>query len=451
MPISASVFKAYDIRGLYPQEIDEQGAFLIGLAFAKVFQPRRVVVGRDVRDCNAKMQAELIRALVESGVDVVDIGQIPTDMIYFVVGKFGFDGGIVASASHNPVGYGGIKMVEKDSKPVFAEHKMPEIRDLVMSGTLASPGLSGKVEEKDYTSEYFDFILSFIDPEVLKQQKVVANGNFGPSGKLLEKLAKERGLPLEIVPLNLNPDGNFPKGRPDPMVPENRGEFTALAKSSGADFGVSWDADGDRCFFCDGNGNFYEPCYITAFLVEEMLKQYPGAKTLYDIRYVWAVKAAAEEHGGTALPTRVGRSFIMDIMRREDVVFCGESSGHYYFKDNYYSDNGMIPLLLIWQAVSVSGKKLGELLENYTKRFFVSGEFNTTVSDVNAKISQIAARYADGQQDFTDGVSIAYDDWRFNLRGSNTEPLLRCNIEAKSEELVISKKQELLDLLAKND
>ncbi|MFA6993903.1 MAG: phosphomannomutase/phosphoglucomutase [Patescibacteria group bacterium] len=445
---NSKIFKAYDIRGLYPEDINEAVAYRIGLAYAEFLRPKTVVVGCDVRSANESLKKELTRALVESGVAVIDIGQIATEMLYFAVGHYGYDGGIVASASHNPAGYGGMKLVMKESQPIFEKNGLKIIRDRVMSDDLVSPGLAGKATSRDILADYFDFIMSFIKAENLKPLTIVANPNFGPSGKLLERLVQEKHLPLTIIPLNFEIDGSFPKGQPDPLLPGNRAEILALAKEKQTDFGVAWDGDGDRVFFCDNQGNFYEPCYLTAVMIENLVKKNPGAKVLYDPRYIWAAKAAAKKSGAVALAERVGHSFIKERMRREDALFCGESSGHYYFKDNYYCDNGLIPFLLLWEALSGSGQTLPELLRPYTSKFFVSGEFNTAVISVAEKMAAAEEKYSDGQIDHLDGVSIEYPDWRFNLRPSNTEPLLRCNIEGKTPEIVAEKKKEIEELLS---
>lgn len=447
MTLSQSVFKAYDIRGLYPEEIDEAGAYRIGLAYAQKFQPKTVVVGQDVREANGKMKAEIIRALAESGVRVIDIGIIATDMLYFAVFNYGYDGGIAVSASHNPAGYAGMKIVTKNAEPIFQGNGLPAIRDLAASDDLASPGLNGAIEKKEIENDYFNFLLSFITVDKLKPARIVVNPNFGVTGKILERLIKKFNLPLQIVPLNFEPDGNFPKGRPDPMVPENRAEILDLATREKADFGVAWDADGDRCFFCDNQGIFYEPCYITAVLIENLLRKKPGAKIIYDVRYAFAIQDAIARGGGEAIIERVGHSFIKARMRQDDAIFCGESSGHYYFKENSYCDNGLIPFLLLWEALSLSGKTLPELTDEYTSRFFVSGEFNNKVADSAAKIKELAERYSDGKIDYLDGITVEYPDWRFNVRSSNTEPLLRLNLEARDENLMATKRDEVLGII----
>jgi len=447
MQLDSAIFGSYDIRGLYPQQLTPEVAYRVALAYAATYKPKVVAVGQDVREADTELRQALIRGLSESGVTVKDIGMVATDMLYFAVGHYGYDGGMTASASHNPPGYAGIKLTVKDAQPIFKGNGLMELRDMVLADTPPSPGLNGTVETQDIWSDYLTFITSFVDLSKITPKKIAANANFGMNGQILDRLIATTGLPLEIVKLNYEPDGTFPKGRPDPLRPENRAELLELTQQEQADFGVAWDGDGDRVFFCNNSGTFYEPCYLAAILIERFLKQHPGAKFLYDVRYVYPAQAAAAEHGGTALEVEVGHSFIKDRMRKEQALFCGESSGHYYFANNWYADNGMLPFLMMLEMLSATGQSITELLSPYTSRFFVSGEYNTKVPDAEAVMTKLKANYADGQLDTLDGISIAYADWRFNVRAAHTEPLLRLNVEAKNQQLMEQKRDELIALI----
>ena len=448
MAFDPSVFKAYDVRGIYPDQIDEDVYYKTGLAFAKQIKPKTVAVGKDVRPTGVKFKQELIRGLTEAGVNVIDIGDISTDMLYFSVGHYGYDGGITITGSHNPAEYNGMKMVIKGAQPLFSENGMFDIRDMVQAGIEKPAGATpGKIGKKDIWDDYADCVLKFIDPKKIKPTKMVLNANFGYGCKVFEKIIEKGNLPVKIIPLNCEPDGTFPKGRPDPFVPENRDEFIELCKSSGADFGFALDADADRCFFCDGNGEFLEPYYVTTILIENLLKKHPNSKVLYDVRYTWALIEAIEKNGGTPLVSRVGHSVIKDGLRKNDAVFCGESSAHYYFRDFFYSDNGMIPVLLILEELSIRGQNLSEILKPYTSKYFISGEHNTEVDSVEEKLKELKKKYSDGKIDELDKLTVEYKDWRFNVRPSNTEPLLRLNLEAKSESLMKKKLEEVLKII----
>ena len=442
------IFKAYDVRGIYPEELDEETYYQTGLAYAKLLKPKTVAVGKDVRPNGESLKKELIRGLTESGVNVIDIENISTDMLYFAVGHYGYDGGITVTASHNPAEYNGMKMVKKDAVPLFGENGMFEIRDMVQAGLSKPEGVTtGQIETKNIWDDYVDFILKFINPKNIKPIKIAFNANFGYGGKVFERIIQRENLPIELIPLNFEPDGSFPKGRPDPFVPENRTEFIELCKNSEADFGVALDADADRCFFCDGSGEFFEPYFSTTILIENLLKKNPESKIIYDVRYTWALIEAVKNNGGTPLICRVGHSYIKDMMRKENAIFCGESSGHYYFKDFFYCDNGMIPALLILEEISTRGQGLSEILKPYTSKYFVSGEYNTEVESVEDKLKELKKKYNDGKISELDKLSVEYEDWRFNVRPSNTEPLLRLNLEAKSQSLMEKKRDELLKII----
>jgi phosphomannomutase len=448
MKINPKIFKSYDIRGIYPEEINEDLAAKITQAYVKIVNPKgKVAVGFDVRDCSQKMSQRVIKSLTAAGVEVVDIGLSSTEEMYFAVGFYKLAGGMQLTASHNPKEYGGIKMVREEAKPITGESGIYQIRDLIIAGKekMAS-AKKGKVAKKDVLADYAQFCLDFINPKVIKPLKLVFNPNFGFQGEVLKKVVEVGNLPLKLVGLNDTPDGTFPKGRPDPFRPENRPEFIKLVKSTKADLGVAWDADADRVFFCTGSGVFVEPYFMNALLIKAMLKKYPGSKIVYDPRYTWALIDSARENGGRAIISKVGHSYIKEVMRKEKAVFCGESSGHTYFKDFWYADSGMIPLLMVLEMVSKQGD-LDQLLKPYLERYFISGEINYEIADYQPVFRKIEERYSDGQIDKLDGLSVEYPDWRFNLRASNTEPLVRLNIEAKSKEKLQEKVKELEGLI----
>ena len=448
MEINPHIFKAYDIRGIYPEEINDDLAYRIAQAYVRLVEPKdKVAVGFDVRACSKKMQVKVIEGLTDAGVEVIDIGLSSTEEIYFSVGFYHLAGGIHVTASHNPKEWGGMKVTREEVIPLTGESGIYEIRDLIIAGKeKAQSGERGQVEKKDVLADFAKFCLDFIDLKAIKPLKLVFNPNFGFQGEVLKKVIEIGRLPLTVIGLNDKPDGTFPKGRPDPFRPENRPEFIELVKSSKADLGVAWDADADRVFFCTSSGIFVEPYYMNALLIKTMLKKYPASKIVYDPRYTWALIDSAKTNGGQPLIAKVGHSYIKETMRKEDAVFCGESSGHTYFKDFWYADSGMIPLLMILEMVSKEGS-LDKLLEPYFSKYFISGESNYEVADYKSLFKKLAATYKNGQISELDGISIEYPDWRANLRASNTEPLVRLNVEAKSQKLVDEKVKELEDLI----
>ncbi len=449
MPFDPSIFKAYDVRGIYPTQLDASVARAIGQAFMQEVKPTTVAVGHDVRASGPELYAALIDGLTSAGANVVKIGGIATEQLYFAVAHFGYDAGIAVTASHNPGEYNGFKMVRRGGEPISGNSGLQAIRDRVeaLMATPIAAATPGTVSEQDVFPAYKDFILSFIDVTKLKPMTVVTNANFGYQGQFAARVLE--GLPITLSQLNGEPDGTFPKGRPDPFVPENRDEFVAKIKAEQPDFGVAWDADADRAFFATGDGTFLEAYYMNAILATALLQKYPGEKIIYDVRYTWAIIDAVTAAGGIPLPCRVGNSFIKQAMREHSALFCGESSGHYYFRDYFFCDTGMLPFLLILEMLSTTGKTLTELAGDLLSKYVVSGEINRTVEDSAAIIEQLKAKYADATTiDETDRLTIEYDrDWRFNIRTSNTEPLLRLNVEAKNQELMEQKRDELLALI----
>lgn len=443
--INEKIFKAYDIRGVYPEEINEETVYLTAKAYAEWLKPKKVALGRDVRTSGESLFEEAKRGLIEMGVDVVEMGVITTDMLYFAVANYGFDGGISMTASHNSAEYNGMKMVKEKSEPISLDSGLAEIRDIAQKGDFSFVETTGKVEVMDVLGDYVEKVMFFVDTTKIRPLKVVANPNFGAAGKVADQIATK--LNIEVIELNYEENGDFPKGRPDPLIEENRKETSELVKKEGADFGVAWDADADRCFFFDENGNFVDGYYISAVLAEIVLGKYPGSKIIHDPRLTWAIVDKVKSIGGIPIESKIGHSFIKARMKKEDAAFGGENSGHYYFKDFYFCDNGMIPFVLILQKLSVSGKKLSELVNPLRKKYPISGEINFKVADVKAVLLEIGQKYSDGKAGHIDGVSVEYPDWRFNVRGSNTEPLVRLNIEAKTKELVDEKVRELTGII----
>lgn len=448
--INPKIFKAYDIRGVYPEEINEEVVYGIGQAYAEILNTQGpIAVGMDVRIHSQKLQKALIQGLLDFGVDVVDIGLVSTEMLYFAVGNYHLKGGIQVTASHNTAEYNGLKMTREKAIPLSSDTGIFEIRDIVVKN---EPRIvndkKGNLTEKNVLKDYAEFVLKFIDTDKIKPLKLVYNPSFGYQGILLEKVKEVGSLPLELIGLNHIPDGTFPKGRPDPFRQENRQEFIDTTKESQADLGVAWDADADRVFFCSKKGVFVEPYFINAVLIKKILEKNKGGKIVYDPRYTWALIDAAKEAGGEAILERVGHSFIKEKMRKEDAVFSGESSGHTYFKDFWYADSGIIPLLMLLEILS-DGTELDNLLEPIFNKYFISGELNFETLNAKEILEELKKKYNDAETLEIDGLSLEYSDWRTNIRTSNTEPLLRVNIEGKSKEIVEAKKREITEIIKK--
>jgi phosphomannomutase len=442
------IFHAYDIRGIYPTEINEEAVYKIALAYVSIFKPRNVAVGMDVRLSSPSLKKKVIEALLDSGVDVLDIGELTTDMIYFAVGKYNFSGGIIVSASHNPKEYNGMKMVREKAAAISSDTGLFEIRDALKNDKIKKPTAKrGTLKKKDILEDYVNHVLSFIDKSSIKPFRFVGNGNFGFINKPLRRIVAELGLTM--IPLNLEPDGSFPKGSPDPLLPENRVETESLIKKSDVDFGVAWDADADRIMFFDENGRFIQGAYITALLAKIMLaKQGSQNKIIFDPRVIWPAKKTVLETGGIPIISKSGHTFMKDRMRSENALFAGELSGHYYFKDNFFADNGVIPFLLIMEYLSAAETKFSEIMDTYIDGHYMSGEFNYSVKNIKEILDKVRQKYKKyGKEDFIDGYSLESEDWRFNLRASNTQPLLRLNVEAKKKTLVEKIKKEIEQLI----
>jgi len=456
---SSNIFHAYDVRGVYPTEIDEVKVKRIAMAYATFLrqghqpsavsnQPLVVAVGCDVRLSSPKLKKAVIEGLTEAGVSVIDIGSVPTDMLYFAVGYYHYDGGIQVTASHNPAEFNGLKMVRGGVEAISGESGLKEIQRLVESDANLMAMVAGEVETDVVEEAYFDFLTHFVHFDAGQTKKIVANNNFGLSGPVAKRLlTRLSSSHINLIELNWQADGNFPKGRPDPLRAENRQETSELILETKADFGVAWDADGDRFFLYDEEGQFVEGCYLTAILAKSLLEQNPREKIIYGPFNIWAVEAAIESAGGKKIMERVGHSFIKSRMKKEGALFAGESSGHYFFRDFYSADNGLIPFLLVLNILTASSKKVSELLAPYRENYPVSGEINFEVANKDKLLKQIESKYTTGTVDRTDGLSVSFDNWRFNVRPSNTENLLRLNVEARDRQTCDQKTAELEALI----
>ncbi len=452
--LNPAVFKAYDVRGIYPDELDEDGAYAIGRAYVEQFEPRRIAVGRDMRLSAPSMARAAMDGAADGGADVLDIGMVGTEMLYCAVGELELEGGIAVTASHNPKEYTGMKIVRRGALPVGGDSGLLDIRDraLAMSGNdrgqslRLSPVQRGQVSEADIWPAFVERVLSFVDVEAIKPLRIVIDAANAMAGAMLPPVLER--LPVEAVTCYFEPDGSFPNHEPNPLLPENREFIMRKTLEESADFGVAFDGDADRCFFVDDTGEFVPGDFATALFAEAALAKEPGAKIIYDVRASWAVAETVERAGGVPLINRVGHAFIKHRMRAEDAVFAGEVSGHYYFRDFFQADSGVVPFLLMLERVSRAGKPLSEILRPFRERYFITGEINTTVDDVPVRLQELKERFGrEGQVSHLDGISVDAEDWHFNVRPSNTEPLLRLNLEARTQELMERKRDEVLDVI----
>ena len=433
--VRPEVFKAYDIRGIYGDQMNGGTAHLIGRAFARVLADLRgkspgelrIGIGRDMRLQAPEMAGRLRDGLLAEGAAVLDAGMVGTEMLYFLVGARGLDGGAMVTASHNPKAYTGVKLVREGALALSGDTGITAIRDLILAGLDGAPG-GGTVAEVDIAPEFRDRALSFIDAGSVRPLKVVVDGGNGMAGEMVGPLLDE--LPVELITTYWTPDGEFPDHEPNPLLPENRELIIDRVRSEGADLGIAWDGDADRCFFIDDRGEFVDGDFLTALLAELVLEKAPGADILYDVRASRAVPDTVAAHGGTAHINRVGHAFMKRAMKEIGAEFGGEVSGHYYFRQFYDADSGTIPALLVLELVSKAGRKLSDLVGELRSRYFISGEINSEVGDPEAKMKEIAAAHPDAEVSWLDGVSVDYPDWHFNVRPSNTEPLLRLNLES---------------------
>jgi phosphomannomutase len=447
-----SCFKAYDIRGRIPTELNEELVYQIGCSYAGFVKPRKVAVGRDIRATSAALSAALTRGLTDSGVDVEDIGLCGTEGVYFATFSGELDGGIMVTASHNPPDYNGLKIVREGSRPISADTGLQQMRAMIEGARLPPRAAQpGQVRLRNISDRYLEHLLGYVKVSRLRRLKVVVNPGNGGAGLVLDQL--EARLPFEFIKLNYTPDGSFPNGVPNPMLEENRGSTVAAMRASGADVGLAWDGDFDRCFFFDEHGGFVEGYYLVGLLAEAFLKRFPGSRIVHDPRLTWNTIDIVRRCGGEPVMCRSGHAFIKQGMRQADAVYGGEMSAHHYFRDFAYCDSGMIPWLLVLAVMCETGKTLSELVGERQRLFPASGEINREIADVKAVTARVHDHYAAAASgvDFTDGLSMEFEQWRLNLRGSNTEPLVRLNVEARgSEALMRERTDEVLRLMARS-
>ena len=441
-------FKAYDVRGRVPDQLNEEIARRIGRAYAEVIKPRQVVVGHDIRLTSEAIKAAVTQGLLEQGVDVYDIGLCGTEGIYFATSHAGMDGGIAVTASHNPKDYNGMKFVREESRPISADTGLLDIRQLAEQDNFQSAAEPGQLHTLDTNQAYVEHLLSYVDVAALKPLKIVVDAGNGGAGAVVDLL--EPHLPFEFIKLHHEPDGNFPNGVPNPLLPENRAAAIAAVKEHGADLGIGWDGDFDRCFFFDERGEFVEGYYLVGLLAEAFLKREPGARIVHDPRLTWNTVDIVTAQGGEPVQTKCGHAFIKERMRAENAVYGGEMSAHHYFRDFAYCDSGMIPWLLVTGLISSRGQSLSAMVSERVAAYPCSGEINRTIEDPMAVLSKVEAVYRDQAETIedVDGLSMAMGDWRFNLRMSNTEPVVRLNVESRGDQaLMEAKTAELLALI----
>jgi phosphomannomutase len=443
--LDPAAFKAYDVRGVYPTDVDEEGGYRIGRAFVEQFSPERVAVGHDMRVSSPSMSEAVRRGAADAGAEVLDLGLVGTEMVYFAVGELGLDGGIAVTASHNPKQYTGMKIVRAGAMPVGGESGLLDVRDRAISGAWHQ-AVPGTIRHEDVWDRFVERVLSFVDVDALKPLRIVIDAANGMAGVMLPPVL-ERLPMLDVVRCYFEPDGTFPNHEPNPLLPENREFIVSKMRDEGADFGVAFDGDADRCFFVDDTGEFVPGDFVTALFAESILAKEPGGTVIYDVRASWAVPETIERAGGRPVVNRVGHAFIKQRMREVNAVFAGEVSAHYYFRDFSQADSGTVPFLLMCELAS-RGAKLSDVLRPFRERYFITGEINTPVTDVAAKLRELEERFGpEGAITHLDGLSVENADWHFNVRPSNTEPLLRLNLEARTEELMERKRDEVLDVI----
>ena len=444
MQVDSSIFKAYDIRGIYPDPLNEEVAYAVGRSFVALLECEEVVVGRDMRLSSPVIKEHLIRGLTEQGADVVDIGTVGTDQYYYVCATLNRPG-LMVTASHNPPQYCGFKMVRDMPYLLSGDSGIQDLRRLVEEDGWDEPSTQGQVRRQDVSQGFIDKVLELVDPAGMKPLKVVADTGNGMVGPILQQVYD--CLPVELIGMYLDPDGSLPNHGLDPMQPENRTDLERRVIAEGADIGFAFDGDGDRFFVIDDRGHFVPGDFVTALMGCYMLERDPGGKVVYDVRCSWAVPDLIREVGGTPIIERVGHSFLKPRIFEEGAIYAGELSGHYYFREFYGADSGVVPSLVMLEMLSKRGAKLSELLAPLENKYYLSSEINSRVEDPAAKIEGLAKRYSDGKIERIDGISISFDDWHFNVRTSNTEPLLRLNLEAMSQTMMEDKRDEVLDFI----
>jgi len=443
-----SCFKAYDVRGRVGEEINEDLVRRIGRAYARFLTPRRVAVGHDIRLSSPTLSAVLAEGLIESGVDVIDIGRCGTEQVYFATFHLKLDGGIMVTASHNPKDYNGMKFVREESRPISSDTGLKQIEQLALQDALVDSKRPGTREQANLSGAYIEHLLEYVHRSALKPLTVVVNAGNGGAGEVIDLL--EPHLPFRFVKVHHEPDGSFPNGVPNPLLPENRKVTAEAVVEHAADIGIAWDGDFDRCFFFDEKGEFIEGYYLVGLLAEAMLQRHPGSAVVYDPRLTWNTIELVTQAGGRPVQCKSGHAFIKDAMREEDAVYGGEMSAHHYFRNFSYCDSGMVPWLLVLELLSITGRSLSDLLGDRVARFPASGEINRRLDDPRAALDRIRTSYATAalRVDETDGIGIEFADWRFNLRMSNTEPLIRLNVESRGDRALMEHKtHEVLALL----
>jgi phosphomannomutase len=452
--LDPGIFKAYDVRGLYPSQIDDEIAYRVGRGFARALVELRgsapegglrLVLGHDMRLHSPALAQAFSRGLVDEGAHVLDIGMVGTEMVYYAIGSRGLDGGTSVTASHNPKAWAGFKLLREGALALSGDSGIPETRRAAESGDFSSPAGKGSIERADVYEEFQRYALGFIDPKVIRPMELVLDGGNGMAGPMIGPILDS--FPVGAHRLYFEPNGEFPGHEPNPLLPENRKLIMDTVLERGAELGIAWDGDADRCFFVDDNGEFVPGDFMTALLAEAILAKEPGAMILYDVRASRAVKDTVEAAGGKALVNRVGHAFFKTRMRETGAAFGGEVSGHYYFRDFWCADSGVIPALLVLELLSVKGKTMSELLEPYRQKYFISGEINSEVADTDAKMRELAERYSECEVSWLDGVSVDCGSWHFNVRPSNTEPLLRLNLEAFAREDMEARAEEILNII----
>lgn len=445
MRVNPSIFKAYDIRGIYPTDLDEGAAYAIGRAFVTFLGAEQVLVGRDMRLSGPRLFEAVTKGIMHQGADVVDIGMVSTDQYYFACSKLKLPG-MMVTASHNPKAYNGFKMVRQMPYLLSGDQGIQDLRRIVETDAYVTPTRRGSMRSVDLSEQFVDAVLGIIDAAAIKPLKVVVDTGNGMVGPILQRVYSR--LPVELVGMYLEPDGNLPNHGLDPLQPENRAELQRRVVAERADVGFAFDGDGDRFFVIDDRGEFVAGDYLTALLGRYLLQRHPGSRIVYDVRASWAVPNLVREAGGEPLIERVGHAFIKRRMADEGVLFAGEVSGHYYFRGFNYADSGIIPSLTVLEMLSTSGQSMSDLLRPLEQRYFISGEINSTVTNPGAKLQEIEARYADGRIERIDGISVTYPTWHFNVRASNTEPLMRLNLEStESREDMERRRDEVLGVI----
>lgn len=444
MDVNPSIFKAYDIRGIYPTDLNDDIAYLIGRAFATFLQATQVIVGHDMRLSGPAVFDAVTRGLMDQGADVINIGLVSTDQYYFACSKLGLPG-MMVTASHNPKEYNGFKMVRKMPQLLSGDEGIQDLRALVESEDFPTPARKGTMTTQEFKEEFINSVLSIIDVSSIKPLKVIVDTGNGTVGPILKEVYSR--LPVDLIGMYLEPDGSLPNHGLDPLQAENRAELEQRVVQEQAAIGFAFDGDGDRFFAIDDRGQFIPGDFLTAVMAVKLLEKKPGSKIIRDVRSSWAVADIVTEKGGIPLVERVGHAFMKQRMSREGAIFAGEVSGHYYFQDFNCADSGIIPSLILLELLSQKDCKMSDFLRDLESKYFISGEINSRVNDVNAKIEELASRYSDGEEDRLDGLSISYPTWHFNVRPSNTEPLLRLNLEAKSREEMEQRRDEVLGII----